>query len=141
MSKRLKADAEHLALMAARTSVFLVNFGFWIGSLWGDRLILFKSFRDIFAVANAAWAPVVIPPLVFSVGWALALIGVGVWAVQANRRWVINVVAVFAAIHFYTQWFDHLGPTPISFLLAGLLMLAFALGLWTFNRRWERGSA
>ena len=36
-----------------------------------------------------------------------------------------------------TQWFDKLGPSPLSFLLGGLLMLAFGLGLWTFNRRAE----
>ena len=34
-SKRLAADYERLALVAARTSIFMVNFGFWIGSLWG----------------------------------------------------------------------------------------------------------
>ena len=64
-----------------------------------------------------------------------------IWATRAGRRWVVNVAAVFGAIHFYTQWFDKLGPTPISFLLGGLLMLAFALGLWTFNRRSEAGPA
>ncbi len=40
VSKRLKADYERLAITAARTSILLVNFGFWIGSLWGDRLML-----------------------------------------------------------------------------------------------------
>lgn len=40
ISKRLKADYERLAITAARVSIFLVNFGFWIGSLWGDRLPL-----------------------------------------------------------------------------------------------------
>ena len=47
LSKRLKSDYERLALMAARTCVFLVNFGFWIGSLWGDRLILIRSLADL----------------------------------------------------------------------------------------------
>ena len=42
ISKRLKADYERLAITAARTSIFLVNFGFWIGSLWGDRLMLWR---------------------------------------------------------------------------------------------------
>jgi len=53
---------------------------------------------------------------------------------SANRRWVVNVAAVFGAIHFYTQWFDHLGPQPMSFIIGGLLMLAFAFGLWSLNR-------
>ena len=123
--------------MAARTSVFLVNFGFWIGSLWGDSLVLLHSLKDGTAVADPSDAPIALPPLIFSIGWALALAGCGIWATRVGRRWMVNVVAVFAAIHFYTQWFDRLGPSPASFLLGGVLMLAFALGLWTFNRRWE----
>ena len=53
---------------------------------------------------------------------------------RANRRWVVNVAAVFGAIHFYTQWFDSLGPGPLAFIIGGLLMLVFAYGLWSFNR-------
>ncbi len=43
LSKSLPADYERLALIAARTSVFMVNFGFWVGSLWGDDLLLIRS--------------------------------------------------------------------------------------------------
>ena len=63
------------------------------------------------------------------------LIGAALWAMRANRRWLVNIVAVFGAIHFYTQWFERLGATPLSVLLGGLLMLAFALALWGFNHR------
>jgi hypothetical protein len=67
--------------------------------------------------------------------WAVALLGAGFWAVRANRRWLVNLVAVFSGIHFYTQWFERLGATPLSVLLGGLVMLASALALWWFNRR------
>jgi iron complex transport system permease protein len=137
LSKRLPSDYERLALMAARTSVFLVNLGFWIGSLWGDRLNRIRSLGDLLLPPDRDAAAIELPPWLFSAGWALALIATGIWATQAGRRWVVNVVAVFGAIHFYTQWFDKLGPTPMSFLLGGLLMLGFALALWTFNRRSE----
>ena len=53
--------------------------------------------------------------LAFTVGWAIALLGVGLWGMGANRRWVVNVAAVFGAIHFYTQWFDRLGPPPYRY--------------------------
>ena len=43
--------------------------------------------------------------------------------------------AAFGAIHFYTQWFERLGATPLSVLLGGLVMLAIAVALWAFNRR------
>jgi iron complex transport system permease protein len=129
LSHQLRADYERLALMAARTSVLMVNFGFWIGSLWGDRLLLLRG------LTRADYPSVVIPDWLFSIGWAAALIAVGVWGVKVNRRWVVNVAAVFGAIHFYTQWFERLGASPLSVLLGGVLMLVIALALWQFNRR------
>ena len=119
-SRHLAAAYERLAIIASRTSLFMVNFGFWIGSLWGDKL------------GNPS---PVIPPSVFSILWAVGLIGLAIWAVRANRRWVVNTAAVFGAIHFYTQWFQVLGSNPASVLLCGLLTLALALGLWKLNQR------
>lgn len=129
LSHQLRADYERLALMAARTSVLMVNFGFWIGSLWGDHLFLLRG------KVPGESASEVIPDWIFSIGWAVALIAVGVWGVKANRRWVVNVAAVFGAIHFYTQWFERLGASPLSVLLGGALMLVIALVLWRFNKR------
>ncbi len=136
LSKSLAADYERLGLTAARTSVFMVNFGFWIGSLWGNPLRLIRSLSrgDPDNLTSSASLHA-IPALAFVIAWALALLVAGVWAVRENRRWMVNIVAVFGAIHFYTQWFERLGFDPISVLLGGLLMLAFALGLWTFNKR------
>ncbi len=120
LSKRLAADDRPLAIAAACTGVFLVNFGFWIGSLWGDR----QQGGDI-----------VIADWVFAVLWASALIGAGLWAWRRNRRWLVNVCAVFAGIHFYTQWFERLGASPETILIAGLLALGFAVGLRLLNVR------
>ena len=78
---------------------------------------------------------IIVPPYVFGIGWAVVLIGAALWAVTVNRRWLVNIAAAFGAIHFYTQWFEHLGATPVSVLLGGILMLAVAYGLWTFNRK------
>jgi hypothetical protein len=132
VSPRLPADYERIALMAARTAVVLVNFGFWIGSLWGDPLMLLRGMdgKD----PSLLFDSIVIPDWVFSIGWAAALIGAGVWAARANRRWLVNTAAAFGAIHFYTQWFDRLGATPASVLLGGVVMLGIALALWMFNR-------
>jgi iron complex transport system permease protein len=136
LSNRLPAEYERLALIAARTSVFMVNFGFWIGSLWGDGLRLVRSLLHDDPSILTSYGPDIISPTAFAVAWAIALLGVGIWGMAANRRWVVNVAAVFGAIHFYTQWFDKLGPQPLSFILGGLLMLGFALALWAFNRRY-----
>ena len=120
ISRRIPSEYEGLALMGARTSVFLVNFGFWVGSLWGDR-----HQQGNFLASS----------LVFSVLWAIALVITGGWAWSQNRRWVVNIVAVFCAIHFYTQWFERLGASPSSVLTAGVLALAFAIGLRALNTK------
>ena len=132
-SQRLSAEYERLAIAAARTSLLLVNLGFWIGSLWGDPLMLISSMdaKD----APLAMTKAVIPATVFSILWAVALLGAGIWAVRVNRRWLVNLVAVFAGIHFYTQWFERLGATPSSVLLGGLVMLVSAVALRMLNRQ------
>ena len=79
----------------------------------------------------------VIAAEVFIVGWAVALLAVAAWAVKANRRWVVNLAAVFGAIHFYTQWFERLGATPVSVLVGGVLVLAFAVVAWKLNHKAE----
>jgi hypothetical protein len=110
-SLRLPPAYERLCIIAARTAILMINLGLLVGSLFGWP---------------AGW---------FTIGWALLLIGVGGWAVVANRRWVVNAAAVFGAIHFYTQWFEYLGPNPFSVLGGGLLLVLFGLLLRWFNAR------
>ena len=116
VSLRVPAAFERLALIGARTSILLMNVAFLVGSLFGDR----------------EWQ---VGAPFFSIGWALALVAVAVWAVRANRRWVVNTAAVFGALHFYTQWFQTLGASPVSIVGGGLLLIAFGLVLRWFNRQ------
>jgi iron complex transport system permease protein len=125
LSKVLASDYERIAIASARTSVFLVNFGFWVGSLWGER---------------GAAKRIVISDEIFSVLWAIALVATAVWAWKRNRRWVLNTVATFGGIHFYTQWFENLGASPGTVLLAGLLALGFAVALRASNFKMKASS-
>jgi iron complex transport system permease protein len=134
VSQRLKADYERLAITTARVSILLVNFGFWIGSLWGDRLILLRRMGPNPVDTSARWPVAVIPDYVFSIGWAVALLAVGIWGARENRRWVVNVAAVFAGIHFYTQWFSILGANALSVLGGGVLILVCAMALYKYNK-------
>ncbi|KKB79948.1 hypothetical protein VW35_05625 [Devosia soli] len=114
LSLRLKPADEGLAIVAMRTAIVLVNGAFFLGSIFGDDS----------AGISSAW---------FSIIWAVAMLAFGAWAVAANRRWVVNSVAVFAAIHFFTQWFAILGTQPLSILGGGVLLIVFGLALARFN--------
>lgn len=126
-SLRITSEYERLLLVFARTCLFIVNMGFWVGSLWGDNLF---GERDYWRASEKAF----VPDLVFVVVWAIALIIVGVWAAKNNRRWALNLAAVFGAIHFYTQWFERLGATPGSVVIAGIIAIGIAFGLLRLNQ-------
>jgi hypothetical protein len=108
-------------------SLILVNFGFWIGSLWGDYPgETWAQGEDYRLWSNReAWrvGHLHVPEIAFIVGWAILIIAVGAWAARANRRWVVTTAAVFGAIEFYTQWFERLGAEPWAIIVAGLTML------------------
>jgi hypothetical protein len=125
LSKRLSFEYERISLASARTGVFLVNFGFWVGSLWGER----SDSREV-----------IISDSYFAVLWAIVLIVTAIWSWKSNRRWVLNTVATFGGIHFYTQWFEHLGASPGTVLIAGLLALGFAVGLRSMNNRMKENA-
>jgi iron complex transport system permease protein len=114
LSLRLTPAMERLAIIAMRVGIVLVNVAFLAGSVFGD---------DQLNVSDVA----------FSIAWALALLAFGAWAVLANRPWVVNSVAVFGAVHFFTQWFTVLGAQPISIVGGGLLLIVFGFGLVRFN--------
>ena len=120
-------DLQPVAITFSRTSLFLVNLGFWVGSLWGDSL---WNQGDEWNFGSGS----VIPDWVFVIGWAVGLIATGVWAARSNRRWVVNLLAVFGAIHFYTQYFERLGASAGSILAAGLVAIGIAISIVRYNR-------
>lgn len=131
LSRAVGPLGERLSLVGARAALFMVNLGFWIGSLWGDHLRLPGAPPE---------SRFVLPDLAFVVAWAVGLAAIAAWAMRENRRWVFNLAAIFGGIHFYTQWFERLGATPLSLLLGGLALLALALGLWRWNGRFSAGA-
>ena len=116
-SQKLKDKYQRIVEIFSRACVFIVNMAFWIGSLWGDK----KGSLSI-------------PDVFFSFVWALALVGVGTWAAMKNKRWIVNTTAVFGSIHFYTQWFGHLGANPGSLVFAGFIALGIIFGLRKYNQ-------
>lgn len=122
IAARLPSASERVALIMARTGVLMINLAFLVGSIFGDQLISWDTTIE----AN-----------IFTIVWAVLLLGVGLWGVMSNRRWVVNAAAIFGAIHFYTQWFEYLGANPVSVLGGGILLIAFGLALRWFNTRFN----
>ncbi len=148
ISQRLEPAYERLAIVFARMSLLLVNFGFWVGSLWGDRPGESWVHGDTYSGSETwetwqAWraAAFHIPDYVFVIAWAALLVGVGIWGARVNRRWVVNTAATFGAIHFYTQWFERLGAEPWAIIVAGLTVVAIAVVLWRYNVARRDGSS
>jgi len=127
VSLRVPSAYERICLIGARTAILLINLVFLIGSLFGD-----STFADRGLVISAG---------AFTIVWAVLLLGVGVWGIYVNRRWVVNAAAVFGAIHFYTQWFEYLGPNPFAVLGAGILLVGFGLLLRWINGRISQSPA
>ena len=119
LSRYTSPSYSRLAIIFSRTAVVVANFGFWVGSLWGDR-----SFSSS---ASGGWF--------FIIGWAIVILAAGIWAAYSGLRWLVNTAATFGAIHLYTQWFEHFHATPGSIILAGVFTMAVAYALITYNRR------
>jgi hypothetical protein len=88
ISRHVGQAYQQLAIIFARVSLILVNFGFWVGSLWGDypgqtwaRGEDYRLWSD-----REAWraAHLHVPEIAFIVGWAIVIIAVGAWAARTT---------------------------------------------------------
>jgi hypothetical protein len=144
VSLRLDEPYARLARVFALMALLWVNFGFWVGSLWGDYPLEAWLAPDVFSrtynreayEALRAWQAkaLFISRDVFALVWALALAGVGTWGAMQNRRGAVNMAATFGSIHFYTQWFERLGANPQVVILAGIVAVGLAFALWRYNQ-------
>jgi hypothetical protein len=137
-SLRLPQVWSAMATVAARVSLLLMNFGFWVGSLWGDHI------GDHFASRGDAWGSdweaaeafrqtaIFIPDWVFVAGWAAVCVAAIVFL--HRYRFTVNASITFLAINAYTQFFEWFGGSAFIMLTGGVTLLAFAFGLYHFDR-------
>jgi iron complex transport system permease protein len=116
----------------ARVSFLLANFGFWVGSLWGDDL----GAGTVAAAVQGSSSPA-IPAVAFSIGWLAALLIALAVGLRTRRRFISNSAITFLGIHFYTQVFETFGGNPVVVIFCGLLLVAFAFGLVRFDA-WQK---
>ena len=137
-SLRLPQIWSAMATVAARMSLLLMNFGFWVGSLWGDHI------GDHFASRGNAWGSdweaaeafrqtaFFIPDWAFVAGWAAVSVAAIVFL--HRYRFAVNASITFLAINVYTQFFEWFGDSAFIMLTGGVTLLAFAFGLYHFDR-------
>jgi hypothetical protein len=116
----------------ARVSFLLMNFGFWVGSLWGDDL----RTATVAATLQRAGPPA-IPAAAFSIAWVVALLAALAVGLKTRRRFISNSALTFLGVHFYTQVFETFGAKPVVVICSGLLLVALAFGLVRFNA-WQK---
>ncbi|HCN92757.1 MAG TPA: hypothetical protein DIT86_06050, partial [Hyphomonas sp.] len=116
----------NLVTVAARTAMFMVNFAFWVGSLWGDRIgehwFAPQRWSD-----RSEWreAAIAIPDHVFTLGWIGALVAM---IFTARRNSFLSITSiVFLTIHGYTQYFEYLGAKPETLVIGGLVLVGLAV--------------
>lgn len=126
LRSRIGAVWQNLAGIAARTAFFLVNFAFWVGSLWGDDLG--PDYRYSEETDWETWRATTthVPEAVFSIGWPLLLIAV--MARSRNGGFLSVTATVFLAIHAYTQYFETFGAHPWTLVLGGIGLVGLAVG-------------
>src|SRR5262245_25696577 len=140
-----KEPNARLARLFALMALLWVNFGFWVGSLWGDYPLEAWIAPDVMSTpySTQAWDALrawkansfFFSGDVFSIVWALALAGVGAWGAMHSRRGAVNMAATFGGIHFYTQWFERLRATPEMVIAGGIIAVAIAFALWRYNQQ------
>ncbi|MCU0832292.1 MAG: hypothetical protein MUC58_12420 [Rhizobiaceae bacterium] len=136
---RLQAVHSGLSVIAGRVSWLVMNFGFWVGSLWGDHVG--DHFAEVWSGRDSSWeemeawrqTALFIPDWVFIIGWAS--VSIATIVALRHNRFAVNASITFLAINAYTQFFEHFGDSPFALLVGGASLLAFAWGLFHLDKR------
>ena len=123
-------------------------FGDVVGqSLWGPGHGYWNGAEndyDAWQAADEAFrqTALIISENVYSVLWAVALAGIGVWAAHSGRRVLFNAALTFGGIHAYTQLFESFADEPLAYVIGGFAMIPLAWGVWRLNQWFStRGAA
>ena len=153
ISLRTRERIARHARILGQLALIWINMAFWIGSLWGDvvgfhlwgprwdevtaGIVDLSSKSEAWRTAVRAFETetITLPADAFAAVWALGILVVGAWAALTARRAVLNISVTFAAIHFYTQYFERLEATPQVFVAAGVIAILAAWAMWAINRQ------
>lgn len=143
LPERSAAHGRTLAILA----FVVANLSALVGSLFGDvvgqsvwgpgrNAWTTEMTYEQFEAAELAFrsSTLVISETVYSILWALALIGIGAWSAQTGRRVLFNAALTFAGIHAYTQLFESFADEPLAYVIGGFAAIPLAWGAWRLNQ-------
>ena len=141
--ERQAAHARTLAIMG----FIVANLSALVGSLFGDVIgqSLWGPGRNAwttdmtyeqFEAAEAAFraSTLTISDTVYSILWALVLLGMAAWSATSGRRVLFNATLTFAGIHAYTQLFESFADQPLAYVIGGFGAIPLAWGAWRLNQ-------
>ncbi|MEL7116686.1 MAG: hypothetical protein AAGP08_14075, partial [Pseudomonadota bacterium] len=139
-------DARHARVLSVLALVVL-NLAALVGSLWGDVVGAHVWGPRATLGSDVPWADrraamelfeetaLVITEGAYSIGWAILLVALILWAARAHHRGLFNTALTFGFIHAYTQLFESFGDEPLAYVIGGLAAIPLAWGMWWLNRR------
>ncbi len=147
--KVLHADWSPMAIVAARMGFIISNFGFWVGSLWGDRIgeFLFGPSKELRRENYRAWNEArnafreTLPYIhehVFAIGWAAFSIAAIAIGRRIGNRFLEITGVVFLAINAFTQYFEFFEDEPWALIFGGIALVAIALALVRWQVQTEK---
>ncbi|WP_368185300.1 hypothetical protein [Aestuariibius sp. HNIBRBA575] len=138
LNERYRRHTGQIAIMA----FIVANLSFLVGSLFGDHVgqtlwgpirndMNWSDWHDAIDVwqANAFE----ITEHVYSIIWAIGLIGIAIFAALTTRRGFFNAALTFGAIHAYTQMFESFYNQPLAYVIGGLAAIPLAWSIWRLN--------
>ncbi|MFD0916112.1 hypothetical protein ACFQ14_06805 [Pseudahrensia aquimaris] len=139
-------DWKPMATVAARMAFIIANFGFWVGSLWGDHVgeYFMVPNRRAEGMGYSEWLDLrnafkeqalYIPDAVFAVGWAVFAVAAIALGRKIGNRFLELAGVVFLAINAFTQYFEFFKDEPWALIFGGIALVGIALALV----RWQMG--
>ncbi|GEM_PF-2866310 len=125
IQKKVSAEYRRLASVAAKSSLIYFNF--------------------LFFNASYSWAPSVeevknsglIPTWGYSIAWAIVLLVQFYFAIKSRSIWYFYMTSLFAAAHFFIQWYEFHRLTAISLIGLGLLGILIAFVFRKIQSRFQ----
>ncbi len=145
LASRIKPRVGRHLNIAVMLAFIVMNLCFLVGSLWGDevgRYMWGPQYRDFGYQNSEAYHAALdafretaftISEEVYSVVWALLLMGLIAWSAMTTRRGLFNASLTFLGIHAYTQMFESFVDEPMAYALGGLAAIPAAWGLLQAN--------